>query len=144
MVGPAALISLMIASAIGQIAPASPEAYIQISVNLAMLVGLILMAMSALRLGSFAKLISSPVITGFTSASALIIAASQLNLVLGIEGEKGATFIDTISRMPASLASANLSVVLLSAMAFVILWAGKSLLPVLAKSLTCPIQPRLP
>ena len=138
VVGPAALISLMIASAIGQLAPATPEAYMQISVNLAMLVGLILMAMSALRLGSFAKLISSPVITGFTSASALIIAASQLNLVLGVKGEKGATFIDTLVRLPGSLASANTTVILLSVMAFIILWAGKSLLPLIADKLRLP------
>lgn len=141
VVGPAALICLMVASAIAKLAPSTPEAYIQVSVNLALLTGLILMLMSALRLGNFANLISKPVITGFTSASALIIATSQVNLLLGISTPKGMSFIETLTYLPSAALDTNISVLVLSLSAIAVLWSSKSLLPKIAS--LCRFPPAL-
>ena len=138
VVGPAALISLMVASAIAKQAPETPQAYLQVSVNLALLTGLILTLLSALRMGNFANFISRPVITGFTSASALVIAVSQLHLILGIHTPGGMAFTQTLKYLPVHLAQINLTVLSLSGMAFVLLWSGKYFLPVIAQKCHFP------
>jgi len=83
-VGPVAMISLLTASGIGQLNLESTEAYIQMAILLAFLVGLIKLIMGLLKIGFVVNFLSHPVIGGFTSAAALIIAFSQLKHLLGI------------------------------------------------------------
>jgi SulP family sulfate permease len=91
-VGPVAIVSLMTATAIGSLAPPGSDHYGQIAVTLALLSGLFLLAMSALRLGFLANFLSHPVIAGFITASALIIGVSQLPSLLGIVTDGGHFF----------------------------------------------------
>lgn len=84
-VGPVAVVSLMTASAAGQIAVMGTPEYLAAAIALALLSGLILLVMGLLRLGFLANLLSHPVISGFITASGIIIATSQLKHVLGIE-----------------------------------------------------------
>lgn len=83
-VGPVAVVSLMTAAAVGQIAEPGTAAYLTAAITLAFLSGLILVAMSVLRLGFLANFLSHPVISGFITASGLLIAASQMKHILGI------------------------------------------------------------
>lgn len=84
-VGPAAIIALMSAAGASTIAtPGSPE-FITASITLAFLSGLILCLMGLLRLGFMANFLSHPVISGFVTASAIIIAVGQLGALLGIQ-----------------------------------------------------------
>lgn len=85
-VGPVAVASLMTASALGGIAPAGSPEYVGAALVLAALSGLILVAMGLLRLGFLANFLSHPVISGFVTASGILIAASQLGHILGIQG----------------------------------------------------------
>ena len=83
-VGPVAVVSLLTAAAVSEIAtPGSPE-FIAGAIVLATLSGLILLAMGVFRLGFVANLLSHPVISGFITASGIIIAFSQLKNILGI------------------------------------------------------------
>jgi len=84
-VGPVAVVSLMTATAIGDLAPAGSTAYWTAAITLAFLSGLMLLAMGALRLGFLANFLSHPVISGFITASALLIAVGQLKVVLGVD-----------------------------------------------------------
>lgn len=84
-VGPVAMVSLLTAAGIGTIATAGTEAYIALAIILALLVGLIQFLLGALRLGFLVNFLSHPVISGFTSAAALIIGLSQLKHLLGID-----------------------------------------------------------
>lgn len=84
-VGPVAVISLMTASAASSLAEPGTPAYTGIVLTLAFLSGLILLGMAVARLGLLANFLSHPVISGFITASALIIAAGQLGPLLGIE-----------------------------------------------------------
>jgi len=87
-VGPVAVVSLMTAAAIGQLGAAlPPAAYWQAALALALLSGLMLLAMGALRLGFLANFLSHPVISGFVSASGILITLSQLKHLLGIRSE---------------------------------------------------------
>ncbi|MDK9688089.1 sulfate permease [Halomonas sp. LC1] len=84
-VGPVAVAALMTASALSSFAaPGSPE-YIGASLVLAALSGLILIAMGVLRLGFLVNFLSHPVISGFVTASGILIAISQLKHILGVE-----------------------------------------------------------
>ncbi len=92
-VGPVAVVSLMTAAAIGQHAVAGTPEYWAVAITLAFLSGLLLLAMGLLRLGFLANFLSHPVISGFISASGILIAASQLKTLMGVKAE-GHNFVD--------------------------------------------------
>ena len=77
-VGPVAMVSLLTASGIASLNADSPEQYLIYALTLAFLVGLIQFGMGALRLGFVVNFLSHPVISGFTSAAAIIIGLSQI------------------------------------------------------------------
>ncbi len=83
--GPVAMVSLMTATALGDIAVQGGEGYLMYAMLLAMMVGLFQIFLGLLRLGVLVDLLSHPVVVGFTNAGALIIATSQLNKVFGVE-----------------------------------------------------------
>jgi len=85
-VGPVAVVSLMTASAVGQIAGEGTLDYLTAAAGLALLSGGMLAAMGIFRLGFLANFLSHPVISGFITASGLLIAAGQLRHVLGVSG----------------------------------------------------------
>lgn len=86
-VGPVAVVSLMTAAAIGEHAAAGTPVYWAIAVTLAFLSGALLLLMGFLKLGFLANFLSHPVISGFISASGLLIAAGQLKTILGVKAE---------------------------------------------------------
>ena len=84
-VGPVAVVSLMTAASLGQVAEAGTAGYAAAALVLALLSGGILLAMGVFRLGFIANFLSHPVIAGFITASGVLIAASQLGAILGIK-----------------------------------------------------------
>ncbi|SDY84409.1 MULTISPECIES: SulP family inorganic anion transporter [Rhodonellum] len=77
-VGPVAMVSLLTAAGIASLNASSPEQYLMYALSLAFLVGLIQFGMGVLRLGFVVNFLSHPVISGFTSAAAIIIGLSQI------------------------------------------------------------------
>ena len=94
-VGPVAVVSLMTAAAIGNLGLTSPSDIALAAVTLAFISGVILIAMGVLRLGFLANFLSHPVIAGFITASGLLIAASQLKHILGVDAH-GHTLVELI------------------------------------------------
>ena len=86
-VGPVAIVALMTAAVLAPLYEAGSEAYVTGAVVLACLSGLFLVLMGLLRLGFLANFLSHPVISGFISASAIVIVASQLKHLLGVSAE---------------------------------------------------------
>ncbi|MEQ1698253.1 MAG: sulfate permease [Hyphomicrobiaceae bacterium] len=86
-VGPVAVISLMTASAVGHIATVGTIDYMTAAILLAFMSGLMLVVMGALRLGMLANFLSHAVISGFITASGLLIAAGQIKHLLGVKAE---------------------------------------------------------
>ena len=86
-VGPVAMDSLLVAVGVGAIASVGTEAYVAYAILLAAMVGLIQLALGLARAGFLVNFLSRPVISGFTSAAALIIGLSQLKHLLGIKLE---------------------------------------------------------
>ena len=83
-VGPVAMVSLLTATAIGSFGDLSVEQYVMYAILLAFLVGAIQFVLGLFRLGFLVNFLSHPVVSGFTSAAALIIGLSQLKSLLGI------------------------------------------------------------
>ena len=81
-VGPVAIVSLMVATSLGQIAETGSAGYLAGAVLLAFLSGAILIGMGIARLGFLVNFLSHPVISGFSSAAALVIGFSQLKHLL--------------------------------------------------------------
>lgn len=82
-VGPVAVVSLMTAAALGPLFAAGSAEYVGAAMLLAMLSGVVLVVMAVLRLGFLANFLSHPVISGFISASGILIALGQLKHILG-------------------------------------------------------------
>lgn len=84
-VGPVAVVSLMTAAALGPLFAAGSAEYAGAAMLLALLSGALLLLMALLRLGFLANFLSHPVISGFISASGILIALGQLKHILGIQ-----------------------------------------------------------
>lgn len=110
-VGPVAVMSLMTAAALGSLG-LTPDQYILAALTLALMSGLILLVLGVLKLGFVANFMSHPVVTGFITASALIIALSQVQHLLGISAQ-GYTLIDLLPSLWASAPQWNMETVLL-------------------------------
>lgn len=82
--GPVAMLSLMSAAALVPFASQGSAEFIELSLMLALMVGVLRLCLGIFKLGAIVNLLSSPVIVGFTNAAALIIGLSQLNKVIGV------------------------------------------------------------
>ncbi|MBV7256171.1 STAS domain-containing protein [Pacificimonas sp. WHA3] len=93
--GPVALASLLVADAVAgsSLDPAEAAAILAVET------GAILLAIGALRLGRLVNFISDPALLGFTAAAAVLIAASQLPTLLGIDAERGGTIMATATTL---------------------------------------------
>ena len=83
-VGPVAMDSLLVAAGLGTLSLVDPSQYIQMAILLALFVGAIQFSLGLFKMGFIVDLLSKPVISGFTSAAAIIIGLSQIKHLLGI------------------------------------------------------------
>jgi len=83
-VGPVAMVALLIASGVGQLAQTGSAEFIGLAIVLSLMVGVMQLALGVFRLGFLVNFLSHPVISGFTSAAALIIGLNQLKHLLGL------------------------------------------------------------
>ncbi|NOD95254.1 sulfate permease [Ruegeria sp. HKCCD4884] len=128
-VGPVAVVSLLTASAVGQVAEQGTAGYAVAALTLAFLSGSFLLLLGFLRLGFLANFLSHPVIAGFITASGILIAASQLKHILGVNAH-GHTLLEIVASIAAHLHEVNwvTLVIGLSATAF-LFWARRWLKP---------------
>ncbi|TNF21597.1 MAG: sulfate permease [Rhodobacteraceae bacterium] len=132
-VGPVAVVSLMTAAAIAQVAEQGSMGYAAAALTLALLSGGILLVMGVFRLGFLANFLSHPVIAGFITASGILIATSQIKHILGVEAE-GHTLIELVTSLLAHLPETNWITLLLGVAATGFLfWVRKGLKPALLK-----------
>lgn len=99
-VGPVAVLSLMTAAALSRLELPDPQSYVTAALTLALLSGLMLLVLGLLRLGFIANFLSHPVIAGFITASAIVIALGQLRHLLGVQasGETVPELLETLLR----------------------------------------------
>ena len=132
-VGPVAVVSLLTAAAVGNLALPGTSDYIVAAIALAFLSGVMLVAMGLFRLGFVANFLSHPVIAGFITASGIIIAVSQLKHILGIEAS-GHSLVHILETLFAHIGDTNPITLALGAGATVFLfWVRKGLKPLLLR-----------
>ena len=132
-VGPVAVVSLMTAAAIGHHAPAGTPEYWAVAITLAFLSGLLLLSMGLLRLGFLANFLSHPVISGFISASGILIAASQLKTLMGVSAE-GHNFLDLSLSLMSQLGQVHVLTLAIGAATVAFLfWVRSGLKPLLQR-----------
>lgn len=133
-VGPVAVVSLMTASAVGELAQQGTPEYLGAAIVLALLSGLMLVAMGLFRLGFLANLLSHPVISGFITASGLLIASSQLKHILGVPAH-GHTLYDILLSIISHLNEINwITFGIGAASAIFLFWVRKGLRALLLRS----------
>ena len=132
-VGPVAVASLMTASALTPLAAVGSPEYISLAVLLALLSGLMLFLFGLLRLGFLAYFLSHPVISGFISGSAVLIAIGQFKYILGIKLASG-NALSTVTGLIHGLAQANPTTSVISVAALLSLFAARRYLGALLQA----------
>ena len=139
-VGPVAVVSLMTASAAGAVATQGTAQYLEAAITLAALSGIMLALLGILRLGFLANLLSHPVISGFITASGVLIATSQLKHILGVKAG-GDNWPAMIGSLASGLPDTNLWTLAIGIPATLFLfWVRKGAKPALVR---LGLKPRL-
>lgn len=132
-VGPVAVVSLMTASAVGKVAAAGTVGYVTAAIAMSLLSGMMLIGMGLLRFGYLASLLSHPVVSGFISASGIIIALSQFGHILGVSA-RGDTLPTLLASLADTIGTSNGVTVACGVTAIVFLyWARGGLAPLLER-----------
>lgn len=108
--GPTTAMSLVVYSTISAFAEAGTEAYIALVLSLTLMAGGIQFILGASRLGKLINFISHAVIVGFTAGAALLIATSQMKLILGLDIARGLSFYETWAVLVQNIRDTNLMV----------------------------------
>jgi len=132
-VGPVAVASLMTASAVGNVAASGTADYATAAIALALLSGLMLLLLGFLRFGFMANFLSHPVVSGFITASGIIIALSQLRHILGINAH-GDTLPELLGSLFIDIGAINTTTLItgVGATAF-LFWSRSHLAPLMQR-----------
>lgn len=128
-VGPTALASLLCLNGLTAFAEPGTGTYLIYAVTLAGLTGLIQLSFGLLRLGGLISLLSRPVLSGFVSAAAVLIVASQIKTLLGIDLPSTAHFHQTLMALFTHLGQWQLPTTVMGLGSLVVLMAGRRWLP---------------
>ena len=124
-VGPVAVIALMTFAVCSKFAQPGSSEFVSIAILLAAISGLILLLMGILKLGFITNFLSHPVISGFITASGLIIAASQLKHILGIKGD-GSNLITILSSILKNISEISIVTLFIGILSlFILYWSKK-------------------
>lgn len=123
-VGPVAVIALMTLTTAGNIVSSEGEAYLTTVILLTFISGIMLTLMGLLRLGFLANFLSHPVISGFITASAVIIAVSQFKHLLGIS-VSGHNLPELLLALFKGLSELNLATLLVGSGTLLFLYATR-------------------
>lgn len=113
-VGPVAIASIMTASALSSVVSAGLTTYVDGAITLAFLSGAMLFLLGIFRFGFVANFLSHSVISGFITASGLIIAVGQLKHLMGVS-VSGHTFFELAGALIQSISGINAATVALGA-----------------------------
>ncbi len=132
-VGPVAVASLMTGAAAAQIATQGTPEHIGAAVAIALLTGILMIAMGFLRLGFLANFLSHPVVSGFITAAAVQIAAGQIGPLLGIKTH-GESLLEILESLLPHLGGVKpvTAAIGIAAVLF-LLWAKRGLKPLMVR-----------
>ncbi|MGH8702231.1 MAG: SulP family inorganic anion transporter [Burkholderiales bacterium] len=127
--GPVAMVSLLTGSMLANFAAPGTDQFIALAILLALIVGVMEIALGLLRLGATINFLSHPVIVGFTNAAAIIIALSQLHKLLGIPADRSGSFLADIWGILSRAGDTRWLTLLMGIAAFAIMWLLRKYAP---------------
>jgi sulfate permease, SulP family len=131
-VGPMALASLLVAGGVNELLPPDQvtiENTAALAILLTVLAGAFQLVLAALRLGGLVNLLSHPVVSGFTGAAAILIGASQLQHLVGIDLPRGLGVLGTLDHIVRHIQEANGVSVGIGVAAILLIWGLKRFKP---------------
>lgn len=129
--GPVALTSLLTAASVTPLAVAGTSKFVVYAVLLALLSGVMQLALGWMRMGVIVNFLSHPVLIGFTSAAAIIISLSQLSALLAVPMGKSGHFLEDIWDLLAHLSGLHPSTTAIGLAALALMWALRRMAPTL-------------
>ena len=126
-VAPVAMDSLLVASGVAVLATEGTDAYISFAILLAFFMGAFQMLLGLFRLGFITNLLAKPVISGFTSAAALIIGLNQLKYLIGVDLEKSNKVYEVVWRAAEKLDQTHWITLLIGVAGIVIIKSAKKI-----------------
>lgn len=133
--GPVALVALLTAAALDPLAAGETARYVALAGALALLVGLVLLLLGALRAGALVSIISHPVLSGFTSAAAIVIAFSQARDLLGIDMARAERLPQAVASLASRIGETHAPTLALAAGSLVALLLARRFAPRLPAAL---------
>jgi SulP family sulfate permease len=127
--GPVAVASLLTASSLTPLAAPGSDAFVALAIMLALLVGVVQLALGVFKLGVVVNFLSHPVIVGFTNAAAIIIALSQVNKLIGVPMGRSEIFINDIWGVLRQVGDTHLPTLAMGATAIAIMWVIRKKAP---------------
>lgn len=124
-VAPVAMISLLIGAGVSEMAEVGTEEYIQLAILLALMVGGLQLLFGLFRMGFLVNFLSQPVISGYTSAAAIIIGLSQLKHLLGVNMPSSNLIHEVIGNTTKHLSEVHLITLGIGIMSIVVIWILK-------------------
>mmetsp|Transcript_24649 Transcript_24649/g.52555 ORF Transcript_24649/g.52555 Transcript_24649/m.52555 type:complete len:595 (-) Transcript_24649:572-2356(-) len=125
-VGPSTMVSLLASAGLSNLAHPVEEQqeYVALVSLLSFAVGLIMVAMGVLRLDCVARFVSQPVLSGFTSAAAVVTALSQLDNLVGIQVQRETRVHRLIQHFVMEVDHAHVPTIAISLASIVFLFAA--------------------
>lgn len=105
--GPTAAISIVVFAAVAPLEAPGTDRYVMLVLTLTLMVGVIQLGFGLMRLGALVNFVSDSVIVGFTTGAAVLIAASQLNNLIGTPAATGGNLATVLSTFPARVLEMN-------------------------------------
>ncbi len=127
--GPVAMLSLMSAAALIPFATPGSPGFIELSVMLALIVGILRLALGLFKLGAIVNLLSSPVIVGFTNAAALIIGLSQFSKIIGVPFPRSDVYLADLWRVIEQIGSTHWPTLIFAIIAYLLIVGAKRISP---------------
>ncbi|MEO0560552.1 MAG: solute carrier family 26 protein [Chloroflexota bacterium] len=137
-VGPVAMVSLLVASGLSGYAEVASAEYVQLALTLSALIATFQILLGLVRAGFLINFLSHPVLVGFTSAAAIIIGASQLRHLMGVEIPRTAHVYETLVLLWGEITNINAVTLGLGVLGIVVLVLFKRVLPGLLERLRLP------
>lgn len=134
-VGPVAMDSILVATGLAAVSVYGNDNFIIMAIALAMLIGAIQIVLGLLKMGFIVNYLSKPVISGFTSAVAIIIGLSQLKHLLGVEMNRSAKIQDLIVNAAQQIPNINWPTFIIGVLGIIVLFFLKKYFPKFPRAL---------
>lgn len=137
-VGPVAITALMVHSALSNLSLTDADSYLLAATHLSVLTAIFLMGMRVLRLSKITNFISHAVISGFTSAAAVMITISQLKPLLGLDLALGNNLLLALPRLWQALPQSHMISLVAGVITLGLLWGTRHWLAAGLERFQCP------